>query len=370
MARIGFLSHADMSLYFFRSPAMRALKSLGHEIFAIAPDNGYLSRLASEFEVVDYSLDKSSLNPIKVLDDTKNLSQTLKKLNLDMLQTSAHKSNVFGTFAAKKAGIKVVINLVEGLGSFYIDDDIKTKFVRLALENLYKKSFSLANACIFVNQSDPNYMISKNLIPKDRAFIIKSVGIDSAKFDPNLYEKPKSDKKIILMMGRALWHKGIREFYEAAEILKDRDDCEFVFVGDEFKGNKSSANSEFLHSKYVKWLGWVDDTPRVYAGAYMFVLPSYKEGFPRTVLEAMSMAKPSVVSDCTGSNEAVIDGVNGLICKVKSSVDLAKKIEILLDDENLAFKMGQNARDLVLKNYDEKIVVQKYLEIYEKFIDV
>ena len=102
----------------------------------------------------------------------------------------------------------------------------------------------------------------------------------------------------------------------------------------------------------------------------MFVLPSYKEGFPRTVLEAMSMQKPCVVSNVTGCNEAIKDGFNGFLCQPKNSIDLAKKIEILANDEKMAYEFGKNARDEVLQKYDEKIIVGKYLEIYRKFIDV
>ncbi|CZE47014.1 N,N'-diacetylbacillosaminyl-diphospho-undecaprenol alpha-1,3-N-acetylgalactosaminyltransferase [Campylobacter geochelonis] len=371
MARIGFLSHADMSLYFFRAPIMRELAKMGHEVFAIAPKGAYTKELEKEFNTVTYELDKASINPFKVFDNNSNLKEVLKSLNLDMLQTSAHKSNVFGTFVAKDIGIKVVLNLVEGLGSFYIDSDFKTRAICFIIERLYKKAFSKSNGCIFVNDSDPDYMISKNLIDKNKVFRIKSVGVNSAKFDNKLYKSLNlSDKKVVLMMGRAMWHKGVREFYEAAKLLKHRKDCVFVFVGEGYEGNKSSANEAFLKDENVMWLGWRRDICELYKSAYMFVLPSYKEGFPITVLEAMSMSLPVVVSDCDGCVEAVKDGANGLICKMKDSADLASKIESLLDDENMAKKMGENGRNMVLEKYDEKIIVEKYIEIYKEFIDV
>lgn len=372
MARIGFLSHSDLSIALFRAPIMRALKAKGHDVYAIAPKGIKTSQIESEFNSATYELNKASLNPFKVLKDSDNLADILKSLNLDMLQTSAHKSNVFGTFAAKKAGIPVVLNLVEGLGSFYVNDDFKSKLVRFFIEHLYKKSFNLSDGTIFVNDADPDYFLSKNLIDKDKVFRIKSVGVNSDEFNPQnikAYDY-KTDKKIVLMIGRALFDKGIREFYEAAGILKSRDDLEFVFVGDTYEGNKSSVTKEFLDNKNVRWIRWSDEIASLLKGAYMFVLPSYKEGFPRTVLEAMSVAKPCVVANATGLNEAINDGVNGLLCEVKNANDLAKKIEILADDENLALKLGKNARELVLKNYDEKIITQKYLEVYRKFINV
>lgn len=372
MARVGFLSHSDLSIALFRAPIMRALKEKGHEIYAIAPKGIMTPKIEAEFKSITYEIDKASLNPLKIVKNSNDLANILKSLNLDMLQTSAHKSNVFGTFAAKKAGIKVVLNLVEGLGSFYVDESFKSKMIRIITEILYKKALNLSNGCIFVNDSDPNYFLSKNLITKEKVFRIKSVGVNSDEFSQQnvkTYDY-KSDKKIVLMIGRALFDKGIREFYKAAEILKDRKDAKFVFVGDTYDGNKSSATKEFLENKNVDWIKWSDEVASLLKGAYMFVLPSYREGFPRTVLEAMSMQKPCVVTNTVGCNEAVLDSVNGLLCEVGNAIDLAKKIEILLNDENLAINLGKNGREMVLQNYDEKVVALKYLEVYRKFIDV
>lgn len=371
MARFGFLSHSDMSIYFFRSPIMRELKRLGHDVFAIMPDGKYAHKLKDEFDCFTYKITASSLNPFQISNETKELSKILKNLNLDLLQTSAHRSNIFGTFAAKEAGIKNIINLVEGLGSFYIDNDIKSFLVRSMIDHMYYKAFKLSNVCIFVNESDPNYMINKSLIPLNKVIQIKSVGVNSKIFDEKLYKNEKlGSKKIVLMIGRALWHKGIREFYEAADILSDRDDVQFVFAGDTYEGNKSSASKEFLKNPNVLWLGWCEDVFSLYKSAYMVVLPSYKEGFPRTILEAMSMSRPCVVSNADGCVETVEDGHTGLICQMKSSQDLAKKIKILLDDENLARKMGYYGRKAVLEKYDESIITQKYLEIYRQFLYV
>ncbi|MCD8212645.1 MAG: glycosyltransferase, partial [Campylobacter sp.] len=275
MARIGFLSHADMSLHFFRRAIMQELKSLGHDVFAIAPQGAYTSLLSRDFNAVTYELDKASLNPIKVLSNSNKLSKILRELNLDLLQTSAHKSNVFGTFAARKAGIAHILNLIEGLGSFYIDNDVKTRLVRFAIETLYKRSLGLSEGCIFVNDADPKYFLSRNLIAQNKIIKIKSVGVDTRKFDENSVQSVDlGDKKIVLMIGRAMWHKGVREFYEAAQLLKERSDCEFVYVGEGFEGNKSTADIKFLKSGNVRYLGARDDIPQLLKSANVVALPS------------------------------------------------------------------------------------------------
>ncbi|EDO9795039.1 N,N'-diacetylbacillosaminyl-diphospho-undecaprenol alpha-1,3-N-acetylgalactosaminyltransferase [Campylobacter fetus] len=369
--KIGFLSHSDLSIYYFRAPIMRALRDRGHKVFAIVPNGRYINKISSEFQTVIYDLDKASLNPFRVLKDTKDLANILKPLNLDMIQTAAHKSNVFGTFAAQKAGIRHILNLVEGMGSFYTKSDIKTIVVRNVIEMLYKHAFSISDACIFVNDADPDYMLKKGIIDSSKVRRIKSVGIDANEFDPSIVSAQEfGQKKVVLMVGRALFDKGIREFYEAADLLSSRDDCKFVFVGDTYEGNASSASSLFLQNQNVTWIKWSDRIREILKGSYIYVLPSYKEGFPRTVLEAMSMEKACVVSGCDGCLEAVKDGVNGLICKVKDSKDLASKIETLLDNEHLVKKMGKNGRNLVLENYDEHIITKQYFEVYKEFIDV
>ena len=371
--KIGFLSHSDMSIYHFRLPIMRALKELGHEVIAILPSGRYNELIKAEFELVNYDIHKASLNPFRVLKDTKNLAKLLNSLNLDLIQTSAHKSNIFGTLAAKRAGVKYIVNLVEGLGSFYVSNSVKNIAIRYIIEMLYFITFRLSNATIFVNDSDPNYMLRRHLINKNKIIRIKSVGIDMDKFNPQTTPKYNfnSDKKIVLMIARALKDKGVMEFYQAAKILKDRNDCQFVFVGSSDPSNHSSLDESFLASPYVIHIDWSDKIANMLASCYMFVLPSYyKEGFPRTILEAMSMAKPSVVSDCDGCVEAIEDGVSGLITKMKDPNDLASKISTLLEDGSLATKMGQNAHQIAQINYNQPIITAKYIKFYKELAGV
>ena len=141
-------------------------------------------------------------------------------------------------------------------------------------------------------------------------------------------------------------------------------------MGEGFAGNKSTADESFLKGGKVRYLGARNDIPQLLKASYLLALPSYKEGFPRTVLEAMSMAKAVVASDVTGCNEVVREGYNGLLCKVKDASDLASKIKILLDDEALCAKLGANGRDWAVSEFDEKQIAKRYIEIYRKFIDV
>ncbi|WP_291952552.1 N,N'-diacetylbacillosaminyl-diphospho-undecaprenol alpha-1,3-N-acetylgalactosaminyltransferase [Campylobacter sp.] len=374
--KIGILTHSAMSVYYFRLALIKALLKRNHEVFIITPKDDFSLELAKQgYNICHYELARSSVNPFIILKNLLSLKNTLKKLNLDFLQTSAHKSNTIGIIAAKMAGIKYTFSLVEGLGSFYIDDDFKSKLVRSGINFLYKISFKLANGFIFVNESNAFFM--KNLgLKQNKIKIIKSVGVNLKQYLPlkipleektiflNEFNIPQ--KPIVLMISRALWHKGIKEFYTAASILKEK--ANFILVGGR-DDNKSCAPLEFLNSKEVFYLGARKDIAKLLNLCDIFVLPSYKEGYPKTILEAMACKKACVVSDAEGCIEAVENGIDGLICKCKDSKDLAEKIQILLEDLVLRETLAKNAF-LKAQNYDEDNIALEYINFYKGFIDV
>ncbi len=266
------------------------------------------------------------------------------------------------------------------MGSFFIQESTKAKTVRSVIEKLYKEANKKASFVIFQNSDDMKYFINKSLLKKEQAILIKSSGIDSEKFDIQKadYEKLEILKNelnicenniVILMVARAIWDKGVKEYYESAEILSLKfPHAKFLYVGDTDDGNHSCANREFLSSSNVIWLGHRDDIVDLTALSDIYVLPSYREGVPRTLLEAASMSKPIVTTDAIGCREVVEDGYNGFLVKVKDSNDLACGIERLIVDSSLRESMGKNGRIKVLKEFDVKIVVSKYMEVYEKII--
>ncbi len=366
--KIGFLSHSGMSIYHFRMPLIKALKARGDEVFVLVPKDDYTLKLEKlGLKLVVYELHRSSVDPLTVFKDFLHLKKVLKSLNLDLIQTAAHKSNTFGVLAASWAKIPYIFALVEGLGSFYIGEDFKSKLLRLSINLLYKLSFKLAHCFIFVNESNARFMQDLGL-KKEKTCIIKSVGVSLQKFFPSpvsLESKQKifnefkmPQKPVVLMIARALWHKGVKEFYEAAELLKNR--ANFILLGGRDE-NPSCASLEFLNSGCVFYLGARDDIAFWLNLCDLFVLPSYKEGFPATVLEAKACAKACVVSDCEGCIEAVENGFDGLFAKTRDSKDLAQKIALLLDDERLRNNLAQNAFKNALQ-YDENFIARKYLQ--------
>lgn len=362
--KIAFLSHIDINLYLFRLPIMRELVNQGHTVYAICPKGEKFD----EFEkygitALEYKITRKSLNPFKEIGTIRNIYRVIKPLELDILQNFTAKPNIYGSIAGHLAKVPLIVNAVTGLGSFYIDESKKAKTVKKIMNTLYKEANKKAHYCIFQNSDDMQYFINMKLIQKQKAILIKSSGIDTEVFVPilNITSNPKVK---VLMIARAIWHKGIQEYYEAANLLVN-ENVEFFLIGDTDEGNISCASKEFLNSGSVKWLGHRDDIKEQISKCDIFVLPSYREGIPRTLLEAASMGKPIVTTDAVGCREVVDDSINGFLVPVKNSKVLADKINVLIQDENMRKEFGKASRKKAIEEFDLKVVVEQYLRLYD-----
>ena len=373
---IAFLSHLDANLYLFRLPIMKKLVEEGHKVYAVCPKGNKFDLFAEDgIEAISYNIERSSLNPFKELKAIYNIYRAIKPLKLDMLHTFTAKPNIYGTLAGKMAKVPTIINLVEGLGSFYIEDTRKNIAVRTVIEKLYKLVFVMSDKVVFVNSDDPAYLESRRVIKKSQIKIIKSVGIDTEAFNPKCVSVETIDtlkkslhienKTVVLMVARAIWHKGVREFYEASALLSNYKAVQFILVGDIDNGNPSSADKEFLNSGDVLWLGHRDDVLELTAMSNIYVLPSYREGVPRTLLEASAMAKPIVTTNTVGCREVVKNGKNGFLVPTQDSKSLANKIEYLLNHDDERKIMGENGRIMAINEFDVKQVVKQYIKLYE-----
>ena len=362
--KIGFLSHLDLNLYAFRLPVMLELKRLGHTPIAIAPEGVYLQKIREAgIECVTYGIERKSLNPLKEIKAIQNIYEAIKPLNLDILHTFTAKPNIYGTIAGRLAKVPRIINLVEGLGSFYLENDLKSRVVRTLIERLYKQIFRLSNAVMFVNSDDPEYMSRKNIIDPKKIVKINGVGIDTKEWSR---KKAAKEPLTVVMIARLIRHKGVIEYLQASQNLKERyGDVRFVYVGGEDFGNHSGLGKEiFENYKGVEYLGEQSDVKGILQDSHIFVLPSYREGLPRTALEAMSMEVAVVGADACGTRDVVRDGKTGLLVPVKESQALEAAIEKLITDEKLRNKLTKTAREVCVKEYDIKPIVKAHLRVY------
>ncbi|MGP1449740.1 MAG: glycosyltransferase family 4 protein [Wolinella sp.] len=409
--KIVFLSHIDINLYLFRRPIMEALLARGHDVIALVPEGKYSENLRTlGIKVIYYGISRSSLNPLKELKTLLEIAKILRSLKPDILHTFMLKPNIYGALAARFAGISCVVCSVTGLGSFYIDNSLKARMIRGLTELLNRLAFMIAKRVVFQNGDDLSYFVERGVVKYEKARLIRGSGIDTIHFSmdaisPSVVKEYKENlnadgKILVLMVARAIAHKGVREFYEAARLLRSIDSLskeskiridknseriaaknsqkeqhikekiKFVYVGDSDTGNPSSISAHELESPYVKWLGHRDDVREIVAACDIFVLPSYREGIPRTLLEASSMAKPMITCDTVGCKEVVSDGENGLLVPVGEARILADKIALLADDENLRARFGDAARARAEREFDVKNIVESHLKLYKEVANV
>ena len=347
---------------------MIELAKRDYEVFAVCPKGNYFDKF-KEFDIkaIDYEIERDSLNPFKEIKTIHNIKNTINKIKPEILHTFMHKPNIYGNLT----GHKTRINTITGLGSFFVHNDTKSKVVKKIIEFLYKMTTKNTKAIVFQNGDDYKYFVEKNIVSKDKAIVIRSSGIDTEMFKP--IPKPSSllkklelntQKPIVLMIARVIKDKGVLEYIEAAEILKEK--AQFIYVGDIDKGNKNAFLPDW---KSVKWLGFQKNIKEIIALSDIVVLPSYREGVPRTLLEAGSMGKPLIATKVAGCKEVVKNNFNGFLVPAKNSIELAKAIEKLLNSRQLIELFGKNSREYVKRNFDIKIIVSKYIELYESVLN-
>jgi glycosyltransferase involved in cell wall biosynthesis len=274
------------------------------------------------------------------------------------------KPNVYGSLAAGMLGIPV-INNIAGLGAIFIRGGLLVRLVRW----LYKTSLKRSSKVFFQNNDDRQLFISGGLVNETIADLLPGSGIDLTRFAVTpLPSLPPANRKFrFLLIARMLRDKGVVEFVEAAKVVKGNyPDVEFALLGFLDVQNPAAISKEEVDSWVaegsVTYLGVSDDVRAEIAAGDCIVLPSYREGTPRTLLEAAAMGRPIITTDAVGCREVVDDGQNGFLCKVRDSADLANKMESMLKlSPQERQEMGRKGREKMEREFDEAIVIQKYL---------
>ncbi len=365
--KIVFLSHLDLNLYLFRLPVMKALLKNGHSVYAVFPKGEHSDAFIKEgIEVVHYPIIRNSLNPFKELYTIDTLKKLLREIDPDIVHSFTHKPNIYGAFSAPKHHIQTVT----GLGSYFIDNSLKALFVRTIIENLYRQTAKKSDRVIFQNSDDMELFIKKRITPKSRARLVRSSGIDTKFFSPTKASdelrdiaKIEDDKPIVLMIARVILDKGVQEYIQASNLLKDK--AHFLYIGDIDIGNKSAFNPNW---GAVRYLGFKDDVKEWIALSDIVVLPSYREGVPRTLLEASSMGKALVATDVAGCREVVKENINGLLVPAKDYQALANAMNTLIEDKDMRKRFGEMSRKIALDEFDVQKVVEAYLAIYKEVL--
>ena len=382
--RIAVIANTSWYLYNFRLSLMKALMVAGHEVVAVGPPDDYVDKLVvAGIRHRAIPLAGASINPLRELRTVWALHRIFRDEDVDVVLSYTPKGNIYGAMAAAMSGLPTVPN-VSGLGRVFIRLSLLTWLVK----QLYRYTFGRAARVFFQNREDLDMFVRLGLVGAGKSERIPGSGVDLARFSP--VERattcpsgeqlpymgngsPASRKKFVfLLAARLLWDKGVGEYVEAAR--KVRQQCpavEFHLLGFLDVQNPSAIPrtqvEAWVAEDVVSYLGSTDDVLPCLREADCVVLPSYREGCPRTLLEAAAMAKPIITTDAPGCRDTVDDGVSGFLCRLRDADDLADKMLRMIEMNHDHFEaMGQRGRERMKRKFDERIVINRYLEVIDE----
>lgn len=365
---IAIVLNTSWNIYNFRMNLIKDLLAQGHEVHTIAPHDDYTTHLTSAGCIHhNIGMDSRGANPIKDSALILELLIIYLKVKPDVILHFTIKPNIYGTLAAALLRIPV-INNVCGLGTVFLKKNIMS-FIALFL---YRFSFRFAQKVFFQNPEDLKFFVEKKLVTPEVADLVPGSGIDLKKFQP--LEFKRNDKFTFLLISRLITDKGVMEYVEAVRKLKATGiNARFQILGakdpEHKRGIKTEVIDEWTKTGTIEYLGTTDNVQHFIGQADCIVLPSYREGTPRTLLEAASSCKPIIATDVAGCNHVVTHGFNGLLCRMKDADDLAAKMSLMADlDDATLEQYGLNGRLKMQAEYDESFVIGKYFSAIEKAV--
>lgn len=373
--KIVYLVNVDWFFLSHRLPLARAARDAGADVIVAAGDTGKGKRLEEEgiqFVSLPFSRQGTSLSgEMKTICA---VGSFLRRTKPDILHTVSIKPVLYGSLISRIMGNWPVANAVSGLG-FVFSQDSKASLLRRGLTLFYKAALSNPKSMtIFQNPGDLETMVSKGFLRSEQAVLIRGSGVDCDIYKP----VPFPEKPVVMLASRMLWDKGVGEFVEASKLLNPQfPGVRFVLVGASDDENPKAIRKEQLDQwmemyPFIEWWGAKEpeEMPQVISRSNIVVLPSYGEGLPKVLLEAAAAGRPLIATDIPGCKEIVRDGVNGLLVKPRDSLDLANKIKTLLEDMRYAKNLGGKSRKIALEEFDQDIVVNKTLELYQQLLSM
>ena len=357
---VAIVINTSWNIFNFRIGLLKALEEEGYQIIAIAPKDKYSFKLKEMgFKYYDIPINSKGTNPFEELKLLYAFYKLYKEIKPDIILHYTIKPNIYGSLAAKILGIPVIAN-ISGLGTIFLNKHFSSKVGQV----LYKIALTIPQKVFYQNRDDQELFIKNRLVTESRTDVLAGSGIDTEKFKP-LDNKRESEVFRFLFIGRLIKDKGILEYVEAIRIILLDFKVEFHILGDFYRGNPTAITEDelkmWVKEGIIHYLGMSDDVKSVIDRYDCIVLPSYREGLSRVLLESASMATPIITTDVAGCKEVVDDGINGYLCKVKDVTSLVKQMKkmILLNNDERRV-MGLKGREKVKNEFDEKLVIEKY----------
>ncbi|MCF7728049.1 glycosyltransferase family 4 protein [Sulfitobacter sp. M22] len=353
--------NAAWNIWNFRRPLVEALSADGHQVTILAPPDDSvvdLERMGCRFRPLEMNV--KGLNPVEDIKLQRRLKRIFHEEQPDAILSFTIKNNVFGARAAHATGVPFVPN-VTGLGTAFLSGG----FLQTIAEQLYRRAFGKLPVVFFQNEDDRDLFLDRKLVRAEQAQLLPGSGIDLARFAQA--EMPSANTPpVFLMIARLLRDKGVIEFVEAARRIKARHpNARFQLLGAADSENRTAIDSATVQAwvaeGVVEYLGTTSDVRPAIAAASCVVLPSYREGAPRTLIEAAAMARPLIATDVPGCRAVVDHNVSGLLCDVRNADSLATAMERFLTlSPQAQAKMGQAGRAKMEREFDQALVVAAY----------
>jgi len=367
-------------------PWVRLLREHGYKVYAVVPSGLWNEKIEDGgAEIVEWKLTRSGRNPFLEFASIVGLTRILRRIKPDVIQNFHTKPNIYAPIAAHLARVPVSVSTVTGLGYTFVK---RTGFESKIATQLNLQMYSFANRFVdqiaFQNPDDMKLLRNRAGLPDSKGkFIPGGSGVDVNEYTPESRKSRESleirnslgisaAKFVVMFVGRLQLDKGLVEFVKAARLLKKkRDDIVFVMVGAPDPGNKRSVSE----SRLARWksegdvvfTGRSEDVPKLMAMANTVTTPSfYKEGMPRTLLEAAATGLPLIGTDIPGVREAIIDGVNGILIPIQDPLALATAVEEIADDRSKAERYGLASLERAINEFDHRRVVGEYMKMYEE----
>lgn len=366
-------ANTDWYLFNFRLPLARALREAGVEVVLLSPDGRYGSKLrAAGFRWHALDMQRRSLNPFRELGLLAQIARFYRREYPDIVHHFTLKSVIYGSLAARAAGIPRCVNAVTGMGYVFANNAPRARLLRPFLSGLLRMALrGDRHRLILQNGDDLNAFTQAGLTAPDQIRLIPGSGVNTGVFKPADPPNPNQPTLRVLFAARLLWDKGLSEFIDAARKLHQLGlPIEFLLAGDPDPGNPASVSENVVQAwkdeGVVHVLGHVEDMAGCLRGVDVAVLPSYREGVPKSLIEAAASGLPIITTDAPGCRDVVEHGVTGLLVACRDSVALADAIHFMLRNPELRLKMGVAGRGKVLREFDERIVLSRTLQVYRE----
>jgi len=365
------LSSYAESLYNFRGDLIRKLIAEGWRVHALAPDydEAKLARVEALGAIpLIVPLQRNGMNIVRDLQAVVALYRIMRRIRPAIFFGYFMKPVIYGAIAAWLARVPRRVVMVAGLGFVFINADQvvsrKARLLRGLVSTLYRFAFSVSHRIVFQNKDDLNLMVSAGVAPAERTTLVNGSGVNLERF-PFGTERPEGGVLTFVWTGRLLREKGVIELVEAARILIDQGVAFRVVLVGGIDSNPGSLTQEEVQRWHdtglIEWVGKVDDVRPFLRRSDVFVLPSYREGLPRSTQEAMATGLAVITTDVPGCRETVVDDVNGLLVQARSAQGIADAMIRYLRDPGLVARHGRESRALVERQFDVRVINDRML---------